>query len=215
MAGFWIDQNRGLGGIVKVTYDSGLTACAMTCSSCHAREDDGALTVGVGNSNLNLGWGPGLLDVTTTVGTEPVIISDIRPTRFLTHLHHDGNVVQKNLETLAIRIETLIVTQRSQTLRPPREVAWALASYVWSLSSSLPQVPPSDAPGADIFRTTCGACHDPDQGFTGAPVPIGEVGTDPMLGLSPDRGTGNYRVPSLRGVGQRGALLHDASITSL
>ena len=66
-----------------------------------------------------------------------------------------------------------------------------------------------------FFGARADACHDPDQGFTGAPVPIGEVGTDRALGLSPDRGTGNYRVPSLRGVGQRGVLLHDASIMSL
>ena len=139
-----------------MTYDNGFTAYEMTCSSCHAREDSGALTLGVANSNLDLGWEPGLLDVTTTAGTEPVAISDIRPTKFLTHLHHDGNVMQKNLTTLAIRIETLIVTQRAQALRPPREVAWALASYVWSLADTLPPVPEANANGADIFRSTCG-----------------------------------------------------------
>jgi hypothetical protein len=36
-----------------------------------------------------------------------------------------------------------------------------------------------------------------------------------VLGLSGDRGTGAYRVPSLRGVTTRGALLHDGSAPGL
>jgi hypothetical protein len=39
------------------------------------------------------------------------------------------------------------------------------------------------------------------EGASGEPVPIAEVGTDPSVGSSPDRGTGSYRVPSLRFVG--------------
>jgi hypothetical protein len=41
------------------------------------------------------------------------------------------------------------------------------------------------------------------------------VGTDPTLGESLVRGTGNYRVPSLHGVGTRGPLLHDGTVPSL
>jgi hypothetical protein len=68
--------------------------------------------------------------------------------------------------------------------------------------------------------TKCGLAHGEmriagTRIFTGAPVPLAEVGTDPTLGLSPERGTGTYRVPSLRGAGARGALLHDASAPSL
>jgi hypothetical protein len=46
-------------------------------------------------------------------------------------------------------------------------------------------------------------------------VALDVVGTDPAIGLSADRGTGTYRVPSLRGVGSRPLLLHDASVPSL
>jgi hypothetical protein len=46
-------------------------------------------------------------------------------------------------------------------------------------------------------------------------VDLDEVGTDPTIGESPIRGTGTYRVPSLRGVGSRGPLLHDASVPSI
>jgi hypothetical protein len=64
------------------------------------------------------------------------------------------------------------------------------------------------------MERACASCHAPD-GFTGAPVPLAVAGTDPTLGLSPERGTGFYRVPSLRGAGTRGPLLHDASAKDL
>lgn len=215
LAGMWSDATHGLGGLVDVEYDGGSHATALTCASCHAREDGGKLTIGVGNSDLSLGWGPGRIDVTTTVGAEPVVISDIRATRFLTHLHHDANVELRDETTLAIRIETLIITQRAENLRPPREVAWALADYVWKLADTLPPPPQGNSDGAAVFAANCASCHLPEKGFAGPPVPIAVAGTDPTLGLSRERGTGNYRVPSLRGVGQRGALLHDASVRSL
>jgi hypothetical protein len=40
------------------------------------------------------------------------------------------------------------------------------------------------------------------------------IATDPAAGLSADRGTGFYRVPSLRGLATRGPLLHDGSLAS-
>ena len=214
-AGFWSDAAHGLGGLVRVTYDDGLSAIAMTCSTCHAREDENGITVGVANPNLDFGWGRSRVDVTTRDGTEPVAISDLRPVKFLSYLHHDANVKARDLTTLAIRIETLIITSHEEVSRPPREIPFALARYVWSLADSLP-TPPSDmTTGADIFVKKCAACHDPQNNFTGEPVAIESVGTDPTLGLSSERGTGNYRVPSLRGLGARTPLLHDASVLSI
>ena len=46
-------------------------------------------------------------------------------------------------------------------------------------------------------------------------MPLEVVGTEPSLGLSAERGTGTYRVPSLRGVATRGPLLHDGTLPSL
>jgi hypothetical protein len=112
---------------------------------------------------------------------------------------------------LAIRIETLIITSHGQTLRPPRIVALALARYLWSLAASLPA--PAD-PAPALFAARCSGCHA-GEGLTGAPRSLSEVGTDPTLGLSPERGTGQYRVPSLRGVGARPTLLHDGSLPNL
>ncbi|HEX3855265.1 MAG TPA: c-type cytochrome [Polyangiaceae bacterium] len=102
-------------------------------------------------------------------------------------------------------------------MRPPRVVALALAAYIDSFADALPTSAAADiaAPhGASIFQTTCATCHVP-PGLSGSPVPLALVGTDQTLGLSSDRGTGMYRVPSLHGVATRGPLLHDGSLPSL
>jgi cytochrome c peroxidase len=41
------------------------------------------------------------------------------------------------------------------------------------------------------------------------------VGTDPGLALKTRKGTGYYKVPSLKGVWYRGRYLHDGALTSL
>lgn len=59
------------------------------------------------------------------------------------------------------------------------------------------------------------------RGFTppaGAPTPDVlrvPVGTDPGLALQTRKGTGYYKVPSLKGVWYRGHFLHDGSVASL
>jgi hypothetical protein len=114
-------------------------------------------------------------------------------------------------------LETLLVTSSGNSVRPPRIVVWALAVYLTSLADSLPRVDEATAAapaGARLFAATCSPCHALPS-FTGPPVPLAVVGTDPAFGESPSRGTGDYRVPSLRGVGARVALLHDGSIPSL
>ncbi len=230
--GLWSDEARGVGGLVRTELPDGTRGLAFTCSTCHTRAGAGSsgspsLLVGAGNDRLDVGallgsdasfgWGPGRVDVTTTDGREPVRIADLRPVRWLTYLQQDATVRQRDLDTLAIRIETLIITSNNAAVRPPRRIALALATYVWSLGSSVPASDVESAQeqtGEAIFAGQCRRCHDGD-GLTGAPVPLAEVGTDPTIGLSKDRGTGTYRVPSLRGAGSRGMLLHDASIPSV
>lgn len=139
----------------------------------------------------------------------------MRPARFLTYLQQDATVRQLSLASLAIRIETLILTSHDADVRPPREVALGLAVAVWALSADLPPLPTGPtAAGLAVMERACSTCHEPAT-FTGAPVPLAVAGTDPTLGLSPERGTGFYRVPSLRGAGSRGPLLHDASAPDL
>jgi len=125
--------------------------------------------------------------------------------------------------------------QRRIPYRLPDEALYAMALYVYSL-----QAPPnpnlSDAripDGERVFRREgCAGCHTPPlytnnkvtlaQGF----VPPSEhaqfmdilpvsVGTDPGLALKTRKGTGYYKVPSLKGAWYRGHYLHDGSLTSL
>jgi hypothetical protein len=161
-----------------------------------------------------LAWGPGRNDVTTTDGSLPERVSDLRPVRFVTHLQYDATVRQLDLVSLAIRVETLMITAHAQALRPPRLVALALAAYIWSLADDLPETTAAGTPGQALFAANCSRCHAGDA-LTSAPVPLAEVGTDPTCGLSPDRGTGFYRVPSLRGAALRPTLFHDGTLPSL
>lgn len=236
--GLWVDPTAGVGGLVRAKMADGSVALAVTCATCHtAHGADGRLHPGVPNAELDIGraiveaegmpvaastdaharWGPGRVDVTTMDGAEPARIPDLRPVRWLTYLHQDATLRGSDPVTLAIRLETLIITANNQTVRPPRVVALALAIYVRSLATGLPtleQAAAASPRGADLFARTCADCHAP-PGLTGEPVALAAVGTDPVLGRSRDRGTGTYRVPSLRGVGTRGPLLHDGTVPSL
>jgi hypothetical protein len=234
--GLWVDDAAGVGGIVIAETGTG-PALAFSCASCHADVVDGHLVPGLPSARVNLGlmladsgasaeiaanllaWGPGRNDVTTSDASLPERVSDLRPVRFLSHLQYDATVKQLDLVSLAVRVETLILTSHGQTIRPPRILALALAEYIWSLGDG-PFVPlpltvsPPNQQGEAIFNGTCAVCHAA-PGLTSAPRPLAEIGTDPACGLSPDRGTGYYRVPSLHGVSMRPTLFHDGTLTGL
>jgi hypothetical protein len=119
--------------------------------------------------------------------------------------------------------------------RLPDEALYALALYIYSL-----QPPPNPNPfdekakaGQKIFtREGCIGCHTPPlytnnkltlaEGFTPPNdkpatldiLPI-SVHTDPGLAMKTRKGTGYYKVPSLKGVWYRGHYLHDGSAASL
>jgi hypothetical protein len=112
---------------------------------------------------------------------------------------------------------------------------YALARYLYALE---PPVNPHRATdltrrGEDVFRQQqCGRCHAPPlytnnrliaaPGFT---PPAGHallydvmdavIGTDPGLALATRRGTGYYKVPSLKGVWYRGPFGHDGAVATL
>jgi hypothetical protein len=125
-------------------------------------------------------------------------------------------------------------TKRVQA-RLPDEALYALALYIYSL-----QPPPNSdrfneraAAGQKIFqREGCVNCHTPPlytsnkltlaAGYMppkDAPATLDmlrlSVGTDPGLALKTRKGTGYYKVPSLKGVWYRGHYLHDGSVASL
>jgi hypothetical protein len=117
--------------------------------------------------------------------------------------------------------------------RWPDANLYALALYIYSLQP--PRNPNSfDAraeAGQKIFmRAGCAACHTPPlytsnkltlaEGFSppdDSPLDIlrTSVHTDPGLALRTRKGTGFYKVPSLKGLWYRGHYLHDGSVASL
>jgi len=115
------------------------------------------------------------------------------------------------------------------------EALYALALYLYSL-----EPPPNPKKysakaqaGEKIFaREGCAGCHVPPlytnnkltlaEGFVPSKdkaesldvLPV-SVGTDPGLALATRKGTGYYKIPSLRGVWYRGHYLHDGSAATL
>ena len=125
-------------------------------------------------------------------------------------------------------------TKRVQA-RLSDQALYALAMYIYSLEPPPNPNPRNDkaAAGERIFtREGCTRCHTPPlytnnkltlaEGFSppkDAPttldvLPI-SVHTDAGLALATRKGTGYYKIPSLKGVWYRGHYLHDGSVGSL
>lgn len=201
---------------------------AVTCATCHSRRDSaGTRIAGRPNARFDLGhiidqrvgggslaglWGPGRVDVTGDGLHNPTAIPDLRPISFQTYLHRAATL-HNDLTALAVRIETLMITSRRQRMRPPRKLAFAIAWYLWSLSDELSE-PDWEHPGAPLFQANCAGCHQGDR-LVGDRVALEAIGTPSAVGESPDRGTGFYRVPSLRGVGDREPLFASGTVPNL
>ena len=119
--------------------------------------------------------------------------------------------------------------------RFPDELLFALAQYIYSLEPPRnPSLDDSRVPaGKKVFnREGCGGCHAVPlytnnkltlaAGFTPPQdhplrddILAVSVGTDLNLALNTRKGTGLYKVPSLRGVWYRGLFSHDGSVASL
>jgi mono/diheme cytochrome c family protein len=236
--GLWVDGRGRVGGLVRVHLADGSERFAVTCATCHARPDaSGALVHGVANERFDWGailyrdqlelgrdpeeaaayaeWGPGQVDVTPDDTNNPAGIPDLRAVRHQPYLHWAGTLVN-DLVALAIRIETLLITSSRAAVRPPREVAFALALYVWRMGEpGHPGDADAEPRGAALFARRCGSCHGADGSTPTARIEIDRIGTDPAVGESITRGTGFYRVPSLWRVGERSQLLHDGRVESL
>jgi hypothetical protein len=115
------------------------------------------------------------------------------------------------------------------------EQLYALAMYLYSL-----EPPPNPnkagalaARGERVFRRErCGRCHTPPLYTNNRLIPVdgfappfdhqrrfdimsASLDTDPALTLHTRRGTGYYKVPSLRGVWYRGPFEHNGSVATL
>jgi hypothetical protein len=159
-----------------------------------------------------------------------------------THLHRDiGDLMRyaalvsfaESAEFGSYRV--LSPTTKRVTARRSDEALYALALYIYSLE------PPRNPnrfdqraqAGQKIFmREGCPACHTPPlytsnkltlaSGFAppGAIPPTLDVmrvsvGTDPSLALETRKGTGYYKIPSLKGLWYRGRYLHHGAVASL
>ncbi|MDX2181426.1 MAG: hypothetical protein SFV18_17660 [Bryobacteraceae bacterium] len=158
-----------------------------------------------------------------------------------THLHRDAGDLMRYaaLVTSAEAAEfgphrMLGEETRRSASRVSDEALYALALYLYSLAPPENPNPFDDkaASGQKIFARQCAGCHTPPlytnnkltlaEGFQplkGAPraldvLPI-SVGTDSSLALRTRKGTGYYKVPSLKGVWYRGRYLHDGSVATL
>lgn len=217
--GLWRNSEGWLGGLVFAKYESGATVLAATCATCHARvRDDGTIENGPA-SDLNLGgegdepWGEGKVDVTVDGAANPVAIADLRATVHQRRLHWTGNL-RNGLAALAVRTETLLITNSGELTRPPREIAFALALYVQSLGGAGRKPLQTNTPGQGLFDAHCARCHEGAWG-AGEWVSMDEVQGDRAAALSSERGTGGYRVSALRFVSSRTRLGHEGFASSL
>lgn len=131
----------------------------------------------------------------------------------------------------------MTTTQDVVRVRPPDEAMYAIGLYLYALEPPKSPHPLDRAArrGRKIFaREGCADCHTPPAYTNNKLVPVVgfepprndpatkrlaistvRVGTDKGLALETRKGTGYYRVPSLRGLWYRGLYEHSGSIASL
>lgn len=221
-AGMWTHEGRT--SAVWTVHPHDLIVPTLTCSTCHASTDGPRLIPGRNAADLDVGrlygdgergepWGIGRVDVTEDGADNPVAISDLRPVRYQKNLHRAATLRNDPI-ALAVRIETLIITSLGEAVRPPRKLVAGLTVYLLSLAPPPVAKEVKELPGAAVFMRECGRCHA-SEGRSGAAVPLATVGTDPAVGSSRERGTGFYRVPSLRAVGDRRRMFASGGIEDL
>jgi hypothetical protein len=127
--------------------------------------------------------------------------------------------------------------QRKLTHRFSDEAVYAIGKFVYSLESPPnPNKPDAQSErGRKIFESEgCGTCHTPPLYTNNMLIPVNgfvppkddpvtarlhimrfPVGTDPNLALRTRKGTGYYKVPSLKGLWYRNLIEHSGSIGTL
>ena len=236
--------NGDMPGVVAYADIDGGTRLGITCALCHTVVRDGALVVGAARRRLDFGalrltffretnsfvepelarrmasWGPGRADVTEDDDQDPVAIPDLWALRDHQYLTQAGTIRHIGPAALAIRQETQLLHANLQRIRPPREIAWAMAMFLYSLTPPpLARVPGNAnaaqvAHGQQLFDQHCGSCHA-SPSWSGDAYPVARIGTDPALATGHGRGTGRYRTPALVRVSDAAPYLHDGSVRSL
>jgi cytochrome c5 len=228
-------------GVVAFVDTRGESQIGMTCAMCHADVENGRVIIGQARRAFDFGalrlayhadtgtfveadlarrmrtWGPGRADVTEDDDEDPVAIPDLWGLRYQTFLTQAGTIKHTGVAALAIRQETQLLTSNLHVIRPPRELALALAFFLYSLTPP-PAVGPADsvvmARGKAIFLRHCEGCHSNAVGG-GELVPAAEVDTDRALANGAARGTGHYRPPALVRVAKAAPYFHQGAVSTL
>jgi len=152
----------------------------------------------------------------------------------LRHLDHTGIVQQRSIADL-MRYVALVqgansldrfgdftlfdsLPDPSRLDRYSDEQLYALAQYLYALKPP-PNPNKFDSAarrGRDLFaREGCVQCHTPPLYTNNGVVPVDVIGTESTLAQRTRKGTGYYKVPSLRGVWYRGPLQHNGAAATL
>ncbi|HUS31282.1 MAG TPA: c-type cytochrome [Kofleriaceae bacterium] len=230
-------RDGALPGLVVFANVDGETRVGITCAICHSTVKNGEVVVGQARRAFDYGrlrltfdrvhgtvrsaeeakrmasWGPGRADVTEDDDEDPVAIPDLWGLRHQRWLTQAGTIRHDSPLALAIRQETQLTDSNHARVRPPRELAWALAMFVYSLSPPTTDAAPP-AQGEALFREHCARCHA-NAAYGGNTIAAATIGTDPALATGRGRGTGKYRVPTLLDVRDGAPYLHDGSVGSL
>ncbi len=224
-------------GLVVFQNVDGETRVGITCAICHSTVRAGELVAGSARRSFDYGklrvayfadtgeyvdpvlarrmasWGPGRADVSEDDDEDPVTIPDLWGLRGQQWLTQAGTIRHESPIALAIRQETQLTDSNHARIRPPRELAWALAMYVYSLEPAT-NASPQRTRGREVFDEFCSRCHA-NAAYGGRMIAAAVIGTDPALATGRGRGTGGYRVPPLIRVRDGAPYLHDGSVASL
>jgi cytochrome c5 len=227
-------------GLVAFRDVDGSTQVGITCALCHSAIEDGVVVEGRARRELDYGrmglafhrttgaavpdelaarmatWGPGRADITEDDDQDPVAIPDLWGIRWQSALTQAGTLRHTHPAALAIRQETQILHANRERTRPPRELAWALAMFVYAIETPPPPrvASPLLARGGEVFDSHCARCHD-NAAKGGDPIAAEQVGTDPALAFGTARGTGMYRPAPLLRVADAAPYLHHGVVASL
>jgi len=230
-------------GLVAFEDLDGQTRVGITCALCHTDVQRGELVVGRARRSFDYGllrlsyhrdehvplpediaermasWGPGRADITEDDDQDPVAIPDLWALRSQSALTQAGTIQHVHPAALAIRQETQILHANKERTRPPREIAWAMAMYVYSLTPPPRREAPVDVVlaerGSTLFDKHCQRCHDEASAYGGEPLAAERIGVDPALANGVARGTGLYRPAPLVRVAEAAPYLHEGDVPSL
>jgi hypothetical protein len=155
--------------------------------------------------------------VTEDDDEDPVAVPDLWGLKHATFLTQAGTIKHTGPTALAIRQETQLLTSNHQTVRPPRELAFALAMFLYSLqppASGANVDAATAARGKALFKDRCASCHSNAAGGGGL-EPAERIATDRALADGKARGTGRYRTPALIRVADAAPYFHNGSTATL